>query len=231
MSTFAVVSDVVQAIRDRLGNQADGIQDAELIRMVNLSWARVQDLVHHNDDRWFRSTMTQVIASGSVLNLPGDWYKIQMVEANDGSDVNATSGWHRIVEYDETEEDIYDGLNSFFDLPRYRVKPQAGIQLIPDPELNRAYRISYTPTAQHLTGSGDTFETFNFWEEAVIADVAHKVALRMGLRDLAAAFALERKEQMERIETAVSTRNTTEEPKFRDHYGPRGGYRGGWPSW
>jgi len=181
MARNVTLSELQSQARQRADQEnSNFISDSELQGYINASIAELHDMLVSSYGGDYNLDTHFFVTSNSVdeYDLPSDFYKLRGVDINTSNDVSASNGWHVLKPF--TFEERNDGdLNfssrsTFLDFSRYRMVKDS-IRFSPTPDGGNAVRLWYVPSAAVLTGSAETLDGVNGFEEYVIVDAAIKM--------------------------------------------------------
>lgn len=183
----------VAQLRQRVREMADQvnstfISDDELTRYIDQSYRELYDeLVGAWGDDYFTKpdyVLMHITASVPTYDLPADCKALKGVDVFIGGgtspDISGSIGWTTCPRRSERSRNLgpaygfYGTLYGPTLVLGYRPCGFNTIQFLPTPLLDATVRLRYVPLPTALTGSGDTIDGFNGWEELVVVDAAIK---------------------------------------------------------
>lgn len=159
---------------------------------INRSIARVYDLVWDAENDYYtdETDLSTTAGSDSVL-LPSDFKKLIGIARQDGGDYRRL---HRMRQHEWIRWEGQSGKPTHYRLQR------GNLRLAAKPDAVYALRMYYLPVAPTLTLDADTFDSIDYFDELVIADVL----LKCGVRDERQTGDL--KDNVDRLEKQVRSR-------------------------
>lgn len=217
------------ALRSQARQRADQensnfISDSELDSYINASTAELRDIIvsAYGGDYNLENVTFATTGSTESYDLPSDFYKLRGVDVNDTTNLSATDGWHVLKPF--TFEERNDGdinwsrRSGFLDFSRYRLVGNQ-IRFSPIPQTERAVRLWYISVSPVLTGSAETVDGVNGFEEYIVVDSAIKM---MQKEESDVSVLLGQKAQLlRRIEEMAANRDVGSPDRITDvHYDP-----------
>ena len=215
MANAVAVSSIMQRVR-RMADMENTsfVTDAELIQYINASAQDLYDrLVSAYGDDYYTSVtpVTSSISSATdTYSLPSDFYKLKGVDL-----LVAGSQWTelpRVSFRDRNALSMADTIGG----PGFGYRPVGlnSICLWPKPTQNGTIRVWYIPYLTHVTGSSDTVEGINGWEDYVVVDCAIKCLSKE--ESDTSDLQLRKAELIKRIQSMADERDTANVDVIRD---------------
>lgn len=211
---------------------ADGyITNAEMITMINASYADLWDVLVDSDPEWSLQSKEITITSGtSNYDLPNaaadtyDFYNLL------GVDVKLSNGdWAEMPKFNFADRNLYNSSTSR-EFSAYRLVGNQ-IMLAPTPGWSGYIKVWYNPAPVAYAAAG-TVKTSNpplaadtdyincgaDWEEYIVLDCLVKCSAKEGDIDQVQVFAGQRGECKSRIKKMVSSRDQANPERIHDIY-------------
>lgn len=142
-STLASLRTLVRQRADQENSQF--VTDEELNNYINSSYRELYELLVNRYEDYFLSRSTAIVASGNVIPLPQDFFKLRGVDYRLGS---SEDEWATVYKYNYQERNVGQRplVKMAWGSPnvRYRVLGQ-NIELLPAAQASGTYRINYIP--------------------------------------------------------------------------------------
>ena len=202
------------------------VTDAEVTGYINDSIAEFQDILIANyGEDWASTGMTfmSVTASVGSYTLPTDCQKVRAVDVLvAGSSGSAVATWQALDNVSFENRNVIDPWS--YDTPvgsrfGYHLMGASTMMLLPTPQASATLRLYYIPTSTLLTGSGDTLDGINGFDEYVVIDAAIKCRDKAQME--VGVLVARRENMLERVKKMSSNRVIGSVPTIRDT-------RGGW---
>jgi hypothetical protein len=213
-------------LRERARQKADMqnssfVSTDEIDGYINQSLTELVDLIVAREPDLYLDSADLSLVSGSYP-LPSDFYQLRGVEIERSSGV-----WETIEPFNWNERNSLTDpiLTAYGPTCAYRMR---GNNLVLDPaqSSSQGVRVWYVPATPLLTGSADTFDGINGWDEYVTTDVAIKCKDKEE-SDVSVLMA-QKANLTRRIETMVTKRDQGSPPRSVDIYATHDYYRRGY---
>lgn len=130
-------------------------------------------MVAQQEDMYLSEYYFTTAADTETYSVPTPFYKLRGVDIREGS---GSGDWCEVRRYAWNERNVSD-LDNINDSVMYRLQGN-NIRLTPTPDGGRSVRVSYIPACTLLTGSNDSFDGVNGFEEYVVVDAAIKCVIK-----------------------------------------------------
>jgi hypothetical protein len=219
MAASATLSDLQTRARQRSDMvNSSFISDAELLSMINASYAELYDLMVQTYEDYYitSSTFTLTSSDNGIEALPADFSKLKGVDYSVGGDYITLYpyNWNtrNSRQYNRRVRTDYN-----------RTYKILGSDLRIEPRDNATgdYQLWYIPSFTPLVATTDTVDsqmTRNGWEEYIVVDVAIKMLAKE--ESNTAHLEREKKALKQRIESAAGDRDA-DQPEYVSDVGNR----------
>lgn len=203
------------SLRSRVRQRADVEHDEhigsdELDSYIDEGLTHLTDLIVEANEGYLvkRYTVTTA-ASSSSYSLPSDFYKPLRVDLREGS---GSGDWCTLSPFALEDEALRsnDGLLAYGLNCGYRLVGQS-IELEPPPQAAQTLRLTYVNSLATLTGSADTFDGQNGWDELAVCYAAMS-CLQKQDRDVSTLLVRVRDLEA-RVRRMVGSRASAEAPR------------------
>ena len=177
-TTRAAVRTLVRQRTDLVNSNQ--VSDSELNSWITQSLAWMHDLLVGVDSEYLVSKTTITLTGTESYSVPSDFYKAKLVEFSFGN-----GRYRKIERLKMDERDRYADPFTW-----YPQLPQAGnpagydivaglIYFFPE-QATGPVRLWYYPSAPQPADDSETFDVLNGFDESIVADVALKIAEKLG---------------------------------------------------
>lgn len=143
---------------------------AVLNAWINRAIAKVYDLVWEADNDYYTTEVDlQTTAGSDGVALPADFQRLISLARQDGGEFRRL---RRMRQHEWAKWEGHSGEPS-----RYRLQ-RGNIRLAPKPDSVYALKLLYLPVAPTLAADDDEFDSIDYFDELVIAEVLLKCAAR-----------------------------------------------------
>lgn len=172
------LTELTGSIRRRTDNNSTNRHtDADLTSYVNSAIGEIYELFSHHCPDTLLTGSDYTTSSTSSYTLPTDLYKIRGVDLKHSDNDVVTLMPYNFQERNRFNQDIYPFYSSRVS-PYWYHRVGDNLKIIPDTVANETLTVHYIPEPTLLTGSADTFEFYNGWEDYVIAAASIRVRVR-----------------------------------------------------
>ncbi len=148
------------------------VTTSRLNEYINASARELYDLlVSSYGQNYYASSATITLSGSNGANaLPGDFYQLLGVDVRDGS----SGDWTNVRPFSFPDRNMKQSTSGCISDSQYMLRGN-NIVFIPTPPATAQAQIWYVPALPTLTGSAETFDGVNGWEEYIVIDVAIKM--------------------------------------------------------
>ncbi len=173
---MTTLSDIRTRIRERADKvNSQFVTNAELLSLINGSYAELWDLIIQSCEDYFTTTTTFTLTSSDsgVYALPAAFYKLR------GLDYSIGGSYVTVPSYDwNARNDAVDIVNIQTGLDvSYRIMG-TNLKIEPRDNATGGYQLWYIPAYTALSADADVINaqlTKQNWEEYIVLDVAKKI--------------------------------------------------------
>ena len=145
------------------------MSDAQITAAINSAGSELWDLLLDcRPDQYISTSSTTTTPGSEIVSLPVDFYRLRMVEVQDGS------FWRTLRPHNLSEAWRYQIAGSSPSRLTYRIQSNT-LRVVPTPTVAWSIRISYFMPFTDLALSGDTFDAVNDYDDLIVARVIAKL--------------------------------------------------------